>query len=235
MMRLDKFLAHANFGTRKEVKKIIRSGWVSVNNQIIRNDDYKIDETKDIVCVDDVQVNYQQFYYIMLNKPNGYVSATIDDRYPTVLDLIYEDYALDLFPIGRLDLDTEGLLLLTNDGALSHELLSPKKHVDKEYYVELEKSFSNDDIKTLENGVAINDQEVCKEAKVSRIDDNKMMLIIQEGKYHQVKRMMHAINNEVTYLKRVRMSSIVLDETLALGEYRALKEDEIKMLKGEKR
>lgn len=234
MMRLDKFLAHANFGTRREVKKIIRSGWVSVNDQIIKNDDFKIDENKDIICVDNEQVIYQQFYYIMLNKPNGYVSATIDDRYPTVLDLVYEDFALDLFPVGRLDLDTEGLLLLTNDGSLSHELLSPKKHVDKEYYVELEKEFSDLDIKTLEAGVAINDQEVCKEAKVKRIDDNKMMLIIQEGKYHQVKRMMHAIQNEVTYLKRVRMGTLMLDETLPLGEYRALYEEEIKMLKGEK-
>lgn len=234
MMRLDKFLAHANYGTRREVKKIIRSGWVSVNDQIIKNDDFKIDESKDIICVDNEQVIYQQFYYIMLNKPNGYVSATIDDRYPTVIDLIYEDYALDLFPVGRLDLDTEGLLLLTNDGSLSHELLSPKKHVDKEYYVELEKEYSEQDIKTLEAGVAINDQEVCKEAKVKRIDNNKMMLIIQEGKYHQVKRMMHAIENEVTYLKRVRMGTLKLDKTLPLGEYRALNEEEIKMLKGEK-
>lgn len=234
MMRLDKFLAHANYGTRREVKKIIRSGWVSVNDQIVKNDDFKIDESKDIICVDNEQVIYQQFYYIMLNKPNGYVSATIDDRYPTVIDLIYEDYALDLFPVGRLDLDTEGLLLLTNDGSLSHELLSPKKHVDKEYYVELEKDFNDQDIKTLEAGVAINDQEVCKEAKVKRIDNNKLMLIIQEGKYHQVKRMMHAIENEVTYLKRVRMGSLKLDETLPLGEYRALNEEEIKMLKGEK-
>lgn len=234
MMRLDKFLAHANYGTRREVKKIIRSGWVSVNDQIVKNDDFKIDENKDIICVDNEQVIYQQFYYIMLNKPNGYVSATIDDRYPTVIDLIYEDYALDLFPVGRLDLDTEGLLLLTNDGSLSHELLSPKKHVDKEYYVELEKDFNDQDIKTLEAGVAINDQEVCKEAKVKRIDNNKMMLIIQEGKYHQVKRMMHAIDNEVTYLKRVRMGSLKLDKTLPLGEYRALNEEEIKMLKGEK-
>lgn len=234
MMRLDKFLAHANYGTRREVKKIIRSGWVSVNDQIVKNDDFKIDESKDIICVDNEQVIYQQFYYIMLNKPNGYVSATIDDRYPTVIDLIYEDYALDLFPVGRLDLDTEGLLLLTNDGSLSHELLSPKKHVDKEYYVELEKDFNDQDIKTLEAGVAINDQEVCKEAKVKRIDNNKLMLIIQEGKYHQVKRMMHAIDNEVTYLKRVRMGSLKLDEALPLGEYRALNEEEIKMLKGEK-
>ncbi|NBK97212.1 MAG: rRNA pseudouridine synthase [Erysipelotrichia bacterium] len=230
-MRLDKFLAHANFGTRKEVKKMIRLGWVSVNGKTIKNDDYKIEETKDIVCVDEVEVQYQQFYYLMLNKPSGYVSATIDDRYPTVLDLIEEDFALDLFPVGRLDLDSEGLLLLSNDGALSHELLAPKKHVDKEYYVELRTPYSEEDIKKLEAGVAINEQEVCKEAKVTRIDENKMYLIIQEGKFHQVKRMMHAIDNEVTYLKRVRMGSLVLDETLALGQYRMLSDEEITRLK----
>lgn len=233
MMRLDKFLAHANLGTRREVKKIIRSGWVSVNNTIIKNDDFKIDENKDIVYVDGNQINYQQFYYVMLNKPNGYVSATIDDRYPSVLDLIYEDFALDLFPVGRLDLDTEGLLLLSNDGTLSHELLSPKKHVDKEYYVEVEKVYDDNDVMKLEAGIAINDEETCKEAKVKRIDDNKMYLIIQEGKYHQIKRMMHAIDNEVTYLKRIRMGSLVLDEELALGEYRMLTEDELRKLKGE--
>lgn len=234
MMRLDKFLAHANLGTRKEVKKIIRSGWVSVNDIVVKNDDFKIDENKDIICLDGNQINYQQFYYVMLHKPTGYVSATIDDRYPSVLDLVYEDFALDLFPVGRLDLDTEGLLLLTNDGALSHELLSPKKHVDKEYYVEVEKDYDNNDIIKLEAGIAINDDEICKEAKVKRIDNHKMYLIIQEGKYHQIKRMMHAIDNEVTYLKRIRMGSLVLDAALAIGEYRMLNDEELKLLKGEK-
>lgn len=232
-MRLDKFLAHSNIGTRKEVKKIIRSGRVKVNDKIIKNDDYKINEDKDSIYLDGELISYQQFYYVMLNKPQGYVSATIDDRYPTVLDCIYEDYAFDLFPVGRLDIDTEGLLLLTNDGGLAHDLLSPKKHVDKVYYVELEKTYSQKDIEKLEKGIAINDEEVCKEAKVDRIDESRMFLTIQEGKFHQVKRMMHAIENEVTFLKRVQMGSLKLDETLSVGEYRELSEEEITLLKGE--
>lgn len=232
-MRLDKFLAHSNIGTRKEVKKIIRSGRVKVNDNIIKNDDYKINEDKDSIYLDGELISYQQFYYVMLNKPQGYVSATIDDRYPTVLDCIYEDYAFDLFPVGRLDIDTEGLLLLTNDGGLAHDLLSPKKHVDKVYYVELEKTYSQKDIEKLEKGIAINDEEVCKEAKVDRIDESRMFLTIQEGKFHQVKRMMHAIENEVTFLKRVQMGSLKLDETLSVGEYRELSEEEITLLKGE--
>ncbi len=232
-MRLDKFLAHAGYGTRKEVKKVIRSGWVCVNDTTIRNDDFKIDEKSDRVSVDGEIVNYQAFYYVMLNKPTGYVSATMDDRYPTVLELIEEEFAFDLFPVGRLDMDTEGLLLLCNDGPLAHDLLSPRKHVDKQYYVELEKSYDDEAIKALESGIAINEEETCKPAQVTRIDDICMYLTIREGKYHQVKRMMHAIQNEVVYLKRVRMGSLQLDETLASGEYRLLREDEIKALKGE--
>lgn len=235
MIRLDKYLAHMNYGTRREVKKIIRSGWVSVNGTVILNDDQKIDENKDVVCVDGENINYREYYYIMLNKPQGYISATIDERYPTVLDLIHEDYVNQLFPIGRLDLDSEGLLLLSNDGALSHDLLSPKKHIDKEYYVELAKSFSEIDMQKLELGVAINNHEICKEAKATRIDTNKMLLVIQEGKYHQVKRMMHAIDNEVIYLKRIRMGSLHLDDTLSLGEYRMLNDEEIQLLKQNKK
>lgn len=232
-MRLDKFLAHAGVGTRKEVKKLIRSKAVSVNGEIIRNDDFKIDENADCVCVYDEVIQYQEFYYIMLNKPDGYVSATMDDRDPTVLDLIYEDYAFSLFPVGRLDKDTEGLLLLTNDGALAHNLLSPKKHVDKDYYVKLDHMFTEEDITLLESGIALNEEEVCAPAKVERLAEDEMILTIQEGKYHQVKRMMHAIDNEVVYLQRLRMGSLCLDESLALGEYRMLSEEEVASLKGE--
>lgn len=233
MMRLDKFLSHAGYGTRKEVKKVIRAGWVSVNDICVRNDDFKINESNDIVRVDGETVNYQANYYIMLNKPSGYVSATMDERYPTVLELIEEDFAFDLFPVGRLDMDTEGLLLLCNDGPLAHDLLSPRKHVDKQYYVELLKPYDANDIVALESGIAINDEETCKPAKVEVIDETKLYLTIQEGKYHQVKRMMHAIQNEVTYLKRVRMGTLVLDEALAIGDYRMLSENEIKALRGE--
>lgn len=235
MMRLDKYLAHANWGTRREVKKIIRAGHVYVNGECIRNDDFKIDENKDEVYVGDNRVLYQAFYYLMLHKPQGYVSATMDKNYATVLDLIEEDYALDLFPVGRLDLDTEGLLILTNDGPFAHSLLSPKKHVDKQYYVTLEKPIQKDAIVKLEAGIAINNEEECKPAQVEMLDETHILLTIQEGKYHQVKRMMHAVQNEVLYLKRIRMGSLVLDETLELGQYRPLTEEEIERLKGEKK
>lgn len=232
-MRLDKYLAHAGVGTRKEVKKLIRGKAVRVNGEIVRNDDFKINENEDEVYVYDEPIFYQEFYYVMLNKPNGYVSATMDDRDPTVLDLIYEDFAFALFPVGRLDKDTEGLLLLTNDGALAHNLLSPKKHVDKDYYVQLDSSFDDEDIAKLEAGIALNEEEICAPAKVERLSEDEMILTIQEGKFHQVKRMMHAIDNEVVYLKRLRMGTLVLDEDLPLGEYRMLSEEEISLLKGE--
>ena len=233
MMRLDKFLAHAGYGTRREVKKVIRKGFVVVNEKTVRNDDFKIDETQDNVYVDGQLVNYQAFYYVMLNKPDGYVSATMDERYPTVVELIAEDFAFALFPVGRLDIDSEGLLLLCNDGPLAHDLLSPKKHVDKQYFVKLKNTYSQKDVEALELGIAINEEETCKPAVVEVIDDKSMYLTIQEGKFHQVKRMMHAINNEVTYLKRVRMGNLVLDQTLEPGQYRMLNDDEIYALKGE--
>ncbi len=234
-MRLDKYLAHAGLGTRKEVKKWIRNGHVNVNDIVIKKDDYKVNEDRDVICFDDEVITYQKYYYLMLNKPSGYVSATVDDRNATVLDLIKEDYAFLLFPVGRLDIDTEGLLLLTNDGGFAHDMLSPKKHVDKTYYVELEKPYSIDDVHRLEVGIKINEEEICLPAKVEYITNTSMYLTIQEGKFHQVKRMAHAIDNEVTYLKRVRMGSLQLDETLPIGSYRTLSEKELASLKGVKK
>lgn len=233
MMRLDKYLAHSKIGTRREVKKLIRSGAVYVNDELCRNDDIKIDENSAVVEVNGEIIQYSKNHYVMLNKPQDHVSASIDNVYPTVLDLIYEDYALDLFCVGRLDVDTEGLLILCDDGAMSHALLSPKKHVEKEYYVELEKPYSNEDVIALESGITISDDEVCKEAKVKAIDETSLTLTITEGKFHQVKRMMHAIDNEVTYLKRIRMNGLYLDENLELGEYKVLSSEELTLLKGE--
>ena len=230
MIRLDKYLCHAGYGTRKELKKVIRNGWVCVNGKTIRNDDFKIDEMTAEVLIDGTPVSYQKYYYIMLNKRSGYVIATIDDHYPTVLDLIDEDYAFHLFPVGRLDVDTEGLLLLTNDGQFSHNLISPRKHVDKEYYVELDHEYTDEDIFQLTKGVRLNEEETPLPANVERINDNSMYLTIQEGKYHQVKRMMHAIDNEVVYLQRVRIGSLVLDKNLPLGGYRPLQGEEITAL-----
>ena len=160
MIRLDKFLADMGIGTRQEVKKYMKQGRVTVDGEITKKPETKINTDKSKVCFDGREVAYAEYEYYMLNKPAGYISATMDDRDPTVLDLIYEDFAYSLFPVGRLDKDTEGLLLLTNDGALAHNLLSPKKHVDKEYYVELSKEYRDEDVLKLESGIILNEEEI---------------------------------------------------------------------------
>ena len=231
-MRIDKYLSHSGFGTRKEVKKLIRSGFVSVNGVIIKNDDAKIDESIDVIMVDGEVVNYQKDVYLMMNKPAGYISATEDLHEPTVMDLFVQYEGKDIFPVGRLDKDTEGFLLLSNDGDLAHRLLSPKHHVEKEYYVELDHDFDESFVSLIEEGISIGD-EVCAPAKVCNIQGNTLHLILTEGKFHQVKRMMVACENEVTYLKRLRMGNLWLDESLESGEYRPLTEEELALLKGE--
>lgn len=231
MIRLDKFLAHAGLGTRKEVKQLIRSKRIKVNDQLVRNDDLKINEHQDVVMLDDEPISYEQTIYMMLNKPAGVISATFDEKQATVMDCFDEFIPLDAFPVGRLDIDTEGLLLITNDGALAHELLAPKKHVDKVYYVKLKEMITDEGIKALEAGIQINDEECCAPASVKQLSDTEIELTIHEGKFHQVKRMMHAIDNEVLYLKRLRMGSLKLDETLKCGEYRPLTNEEIDALK----
>lgn len=231
MIRLDKFLAHAGLGTRKEVKQLIRSKRIKVNDQLVRNDDLKINEHQDVVMLDDEPISYEQTIYMMLNKPAGVISATFDEKQATVMDCFDEFIPLDAFPVGRLDIDTEGLLLITNDGALAHELLAPKKHVDKVYYVKLKEMITDEGIKALEAGIQINDEECCAPASVKQLSDTEIELTIHEGKFHQVKRMMHAIDNEVLYLKRLRMGSLKLDETLKCGDYRPLTNEEIDALK----
>ncbi len=231
MMRLDKFLAHAGLGTRKEVKQLIRNKRIKVNGQLVRNDDLKINETNDVVLLDDEAVSYEKYIYMMLNKPAGLISATFDEKQATVMDCFDQYIPMDAFPVGRLDIDTEGLLLITNDGALAHELLAPKKHVDKIYYVKVAKVITQADIEALEAGIQINEEERCEPAAVRQISDDEMELTIHEGKFHQIKRMMHAVGNEVVYLKRLQMGSLKLDESLACGEYRPLSEAEIHALK----
>lgn len=230
-MRLDKYLAYAGFGTRKEVKKMIRGKRVEVNGKICIKDDMHIDEQNDQVRVDDMDVTYTSQVYIMLNKPQGVISATQDAMHETVLDCIEDILPKDVFPVGRLDIDTEGLLLICNDGKLAHSLLAPKKHVSKRYYIELDHSISDEDINELKEGITI-DEDLCVPGKITRIADDCIEMEIFEGKYHQVKRMMHAIRNEVVYLKRVQMGDLVLDETLEPGEYRYLSDEEIELLKG---
>lgn len=230
-MRLDKYLAHAGIGTRKEVKLLIRKKHICVNGVVCTKDDTHIDEHRDVITFDGEDISYEPVVYLMLNKPSGVISATVDDMHATVFDCIDALLPTDCFPVGRLDIDTEGLLLITNDGKLAHQLLSPSKHVWKTYYVEARDPLSPDDLHILESGTIKLDEEVLKKAKTQRITDHSIYLSIQEGKYHQIKRMLHAVHNEVTYLKRIQMGPLSLDESLAPGEWRYLREDEIAMLR----
>lgn len=228
-MRLDKFLSTSGIGTRSEVKKCIKKGMVKVNNEIIKDDGYVIDENVDRVIFNNQEVTYQKYHYYMLNKPAGYVTST-KDKEVTVMSLIKEFPKFKLSPVGRLDKDTEGLLIITDDGELIHELTSPKKHIPKTYYVETLESITNNDVKMLEEGVTLDDGYQTLPSEIIQKNDRIIYLTIYEGKYHQVKRMLEAINNKVTYLKRVKMNNLELDENLKKGEYRKLSNDELKQL-----
>ncbi len=233
MMRLDKYLSFLGKGSRKEVKEFIKKGLVSVNGITIKKDDFKINEENDIVIFNNEKLEYEEFAYLMLNKPSGVVSATYDNKDKTVIDLIKEYKHLDLFPFGRLDKDSEGLLVISNDGKLAHELLSPKKHVNKKYYVEVLGKVTNEDVLAFKEGITL-DNELCKSATLEIIksdDISYCYVTISEGKYHQVKRMFESVNKKVTYLKRVTFGNLKLDENLKLGEYRKLTEQEINLLK----
>lgn len=229
MMRLDKLLAHAGYGTRKEVKELIKQKRVSVNGNTNVKDKTQIDEFHDEIIVDDVVLSYEKNHFIMLYKPAGVITATTDSVHQTVMDCIDEFVGTDMFPVGRLDIDTEGLVLICNDGKLSHHLLSPKHHVDKTYEVHMDHSLTEKDIATLEQGMDLGDF-ISKSAKVEVIEALIIHLTIQEGKFHQVKRMLEAVNNEVVYLKRISFGPLVLDETLAPGDWRYLTEEEVEAL-----
>ncbi|MBX8938278.1 pseudouridine synthase [Enterococcus gilvus] len=235
-MRLDKFLAEAGLGSRKEVKQLIKKGQITVNQQIEKSDKKQVDPEKDRIEYRGELLHYQEFYYYVLHKPAGVVSATEDQRDQTVMDLFSaKDYRSDLFPVGRLDKDTEGLLLITNDGKLAHELLSPKKHVEKEYYAEVSGVMTDEDQQKFTDGILL-DGELTLPAELS-IDEvtesaSKVRIILHEGKFHQVKRMVKFCGKEVTYLKRIRMGGLTLPQDLAKGKYRLLTEDELRRLKG---
>lgn len=231
ILRLDKMLAHCGYGSRKEVKQFIRKGEVLVNGVIIKDDDFKVDSDKDEVIVFDENVNYQEKVYIMLYKPEGVVSATYDPYKKTVIDLVSEYASYKIFPVGRLDIDTEGLLLISNDGALCHQLLSPKSHVDKKYYVEFNGEFKEEYYKAFEKGITLDDGYVTLPGKIEIVGDQNAIVTIHEGKYHQVKRMFLALDMEVAYLKRITFGSLSLDESLNKGEYRLLTEEEVNLLK----
>lgn len=230
-MRLDRYLCELNIGSRSQVREFVRKGLVSVNGQVIRSSDHKIDERKDQVAFQGNPLTYRKFVYYMLNKPQGVVSATEDNSAGTVVELLSAEGRKDLFPMGRLDKDTEGLLILTNDGELSHRLLSPKNHVDKTYRVTLAHALSAEDFRILEQGVDIGEDRLTLPARAEAVSENVIHLTIQEGKYHQVKRMLQAVGNQVTALKRIRFGGVDLDENLAAGEYRPLTLQEEERLK----
>ena len=236
--RLDKILSNMGYGSRKDIKKIIKEGRVQVNDKIVKNNSMKIDPYKDKVTLDGIKVDYRKYIYLMLNKPKDVVSSTDDPINRTVLDLIDEEYLIfNPFPAGRLDKDTEGLLLLTNDGKLAHELLSPKKGVDKTYYVEVDGFVEEDHKDQFKDGVLLDDGYKTLPAKLEILESNvfsKVKLTIKEGKFYQVKRMFQAIDMEVIYLKRISMGNLKLDENLNPGEYRELTDEEIILLKEKK-
>ena len=231
MMRLDKFLTTMELGSRSQVKSLIKSGAISVNGTICKDADFKFDEKDAEITYNGKLIKYNRLQYIMLNKPQNVVSATQDNHDKTVLDLLHDVRKKDLFPVGRLDKDTEGLLLITNDGELAHHLLSPKKHVDKTYLVGIEHSLTQEDICALEQGVDIGEEKQTLPAHVKVVDDTHIHLTIHEGKFHQVKRMLQAVNNQVLSLKRISFGSLSLDETLSPGAYRELTSHEINSLK----
>lgn len=248
MIRLDKFLCEMQVGTRSEVKNLIRKGNVLVNDQTVKTAEQKIDEKRDRISLYGKPLVYKKHVYIILNKPSGIISATRDNREETVLDWIRNKEPENLYlqrelpPVGRLDKDTEGLLILTDDGSLSHRLLSPARHVEKTYYVELKYQLTEQNLKQLESGVDIGEEELTMpaytEPSVSSCYHSpeavsSCFLTITEGKFHQVKRMMQAVGNEVVYLKRVRMGGLILDESLAKGDFRELTPEEIQLLESD--
>jgi len=239
-MRLDKFLADMGKGTRSELRTAVRKGRVQVNGETEKKPERKIKIPQDDVLFDGLPVSYVTMEYYMLNKPAGVVSATEDKKYKTVVDLITGKNRKDLFPVGRLDIDTEGLLLITNDGALSHKLLSPKKHVDKVYFARCKGTLSETAVEEFQKGILLPDGLKCLPAALrilSRTDTDdgpvtEVSLTIREGKFHQVKRMMEAAGCPVLYLKRMSMGPLTLDETLLPGQYRPLTPKELEQLNG---
>ena len=233
-MRLDKFISTTTMLSRAEAKKIIKKG-ILINDILIKSSDYKVDENNDIVIVNGSRLVYQKYVYIMMNKPQNVISATEDMTDKTVVDVLKDkDRIHKVFPVGRLDKDTEGLMLLTNDGELAHKLISPKKDVEKKYYVEVTGELKEEYLELVKDGLVLDDGYKCKSARLEILESSKdkscANIYITEGKFHQVKRMMKALGTSVTYLKRLSIGSLILDESLKLGEYRYLTDKELKKL-----
>jgi 16S rRNA pseudouridine516 synthase len=232
LVRLDKWLSEKSSLTRSEAKDALKKGKVLVNGQTVKDPSLKLNTEADEVILDGNKLIYEENVYYVLNKPAGFVTSTSDSDGVNVMSLLKGEVTKNLFPVGRLDKDTEGLLLITDDGELAHRLLSPKKHVKKTYYVECQKSISDFDMDILRNGVDIGDDTPTKEAEVTRIDDKIINLSITEGRFHQVKRMLEAVGNKVVYLKRLSFGNLILDDLeIKSGEYRKLELSEIENLK----
>lgn len=236
MERLDKILANLGYGSRKEVKALCRKGEVVVDGTQVKDSAEKVDPVNSTIEVKGEKINYRKFIYLMMNKPSGVVSATFDNYDETVIDLLDPEYQVfEPFPIGRLDKDTVGLLLITNDGELNHKLIAPKNHVDKVYYAEINKPIDESDIVKFENGITLDDGYLCMPAKLEVINSNEdgaeVHVTIQEGKFHQVKRMFEAVDKSVIYLRRISFGPLKLDETVEEGNFRELTEEEIELLK----
>lgn len=233
--RLDKILSNMGYGSRKDVKGYIKRGLVVVDGKVVKDSSMKLNPYEAEIEFDGNLIEYRESIYLMMNKPAGVVSSTDDPRDRTVIDLLDVRYqTFSPFPIGRLDKDTEGLLIISNDGKLAHNLLSPKKHVDKKYYVEVEGAVDEEDIKKMKDGVIIDDGYKTMPALLDIIeskDVSKVYLTIKEGKFHQVKRMFQAVGKRVKYLKRISMGKLHLDNNLGLGDYRELTECELDLLK----
>lgn len=235
MERLDKVISNLGYGSRKEVKAMARKGLIQVDGETIKDSSMLVDPEEANIVVNGEEIFYREYIYLLMNKPDGVISATYDSREETVIDLLeVEHQVFEPFPVGRLDKDTVGLLLLTNDGELNHRLISPKYHVDKVYHAKIDKKVTEDDVIKFKKGITIDDGYTCKEAllKILSASDegSEIELTIQEGKFHQVKRMFEAVGKKVTYLKRISFGGITLDEDLEEGEYRELTQEELDLL-----
>lgn len=233
-MRIDKVLSNIGYGSRTEVNISCKRGLVVVNGDVVKKSSTQVDPENDEILFDGEKINYREFIYLIMNKPAGCISATTDKWDQTVIDLLdIEHIAFDPFPVGRLDKDTEGLLVITNDGKLSHRLLSPKKHVPKTYFAKINGVVTNEDIEAFKEGVVLDDgyKTLPGELEILKSDDiSEINLTIHEGKFHQVKRMFESVDKEVAYLKRIRMGKLELDESLELGEFRELTKEELELL-----
>lgn len=236
MERLDKIISNLGYGSRKDVKSFVKKGLIEVDGVVVKDNGMLVDPESSVIKVNGEEILYRKYIYLMMNKPDGVISATHDNRDETVIDLLELDHQVfEPFPVGRLDKDTVGLLLLTNDGDLNHRLISPKYHVDKVYYAKIDKKVDTNDIEAFKKGITLDDGYKCLEAKLEIIsateEGSEVRVTIQEGKYHQVKRMFEAVDKKVVYLKREEFGGLLLDPELEEGEYRELTDDELALLR----